>query len=121
MSRAAQQAKRRADDSHAFLEGLLALSRLVMRSCAWSLVYLELLLQAQVCTAVVTLAALLPGVHRRHAWQRARFCWGSMVNIRLLLKTMPVVGDWVHVVGDTLFEESLQSLSFMYRLLYYVL
>lgn len=121
MERAAQQAKQRADDSQQLIQGLLALLRLFMRSCAWSLVYLELFMQAQLCTAIVTLAALLPRSRRRQAWQRARFCWGSMFNIRLLLKMTPLVGHWVNMLGDSVFEQQLTALSFMYRLLYYLL
>ena len=95
-----------------------------LRSTAWLLVYLELLLQTQLCTLMMTatpLLLILPGADWARIWRRLCFCWTGMFNFRLLLKTMPILGIGVQMHGNSSFEIELAQLSFMYRLLYYML
>jgi len=102
--------------------GPRGLALLALRSIAWSLVYLELLLQTQLCACLVAatplMLLLLPSTEWVRAWRRLRFCARGVLSPRLMLKTI-FVGRGV-TMHDR-FELELARNSYAYRLLFYLL
>lgn len=102
--------------------GPLAVGRSAVKAAAWQMVYLEVILVTYIASALFWVLLFMPKAQRdEHAqrnWKRALFCWGGLVDHRLLLKMLPVVSCHIDLDKqvDPRFVSSLQEVSLSYRL-----
>jgi hypothetical protein len=82
-------------------------------------VYAEVILQFWLCHALLSISWFVPKLRGGKTWKRALFAWSGVFNVKLVCKTVPLLGASVKMHGDTKFEEDLRHVSFMYRLFYY--
>ena len=84
--------------------------------------FLQVIMYTYIASALFWVLLFMPKEQRHeHAERNARralFCWGGLVNLRFLLKMLPVVSCYIDLNKkvDSRFVSSLQEVSLSYRL-----